>query len=85
MGWRSVTSGVNKPYTPGSTIFIAGAEYKIPWERLLLGTSFTIPTVVSAREVSKALGPAVHYYGYRIMCEEVLWYDCTAVRVHRIA
>lgn len=66
------------------TYELGGACYYIPWKRVSQGASFIIPTVLSAYEVARAFTPAASFFGYELLCEEILWFDMTAVRVHRV-
>lgn len=64
-------------------IKINQTAYLVDWNALIRGASFIIPTVASASTVAGALSPAAAFFEYELLCEEILWYDMTAVRVHR--
>lgn len=70
---------------PANIIDILGEDYRIDFDRLEIGASFVIPTVASASQVAEALAPAASFFQYNLVCEEITWFDMTAVRVHRIS
>lgn len=80
--WTAKTTKVapSEDYVIG----MGGAAYYIRWQELQPGMSFIIPTALSASEVARALSPAASFFSYRLFCEEIIWHDMTAVRVHRL-
>lgn len=63
---------------------IGGCVVAIPWQHLTIGTSFIIPTVASASEAAEVLSPAAAFFHIRLRCEEIIWFEMTAVRCHVI-
>ena len=61
---------------------IGGCVVAIPWQRLSIGASFIIPTVASASEAAEVLSPAAAFFNFRLRCEEIVWFEMTAVRAH---
>lgn len=80
--WRAKTKQV-RPIEE-YVISMGGATYYIKWKELSPGASFIIPTALPASEVARVLSPAASFFKYRLLCEEILWYEMTAVRVHRL-
>lgn len=70
--------------TRGSVITVLGHKYRVPFDELRLGASFVLPTVASASQVAEVLAEYSSHYKLKFLCEEIVWYDMLAVRVHCI-
>ena len=71
--------------TRGSGITILGHKYRVPCDELRLGASFVLPTVASASQAAEVLSEYSSRYKLHFLCEEIVWYDMLAVRVHCIS